>query len=70
MIPEYVNPYDCIIKVRVFALKYLIVLMLLVVESLKTTENKVKDAAQVLWWGCCHEYVTVAVYNGTCNSYT
>ena len=49
MIPEYVNPYDCIIKVRVFALKYLIVLMLLVVESLKTTENKVKDAAQVLW---------------------
>ena len=49
MISEYVNPYDCIIKVRVCALKYLIVLMLLVVESLKTTENKVKNAAQVLW---------------------
>jgi hypothetical protein len=49
MISEYVNPYDCIIKVRICALKYLIVLMLLVVESFKTTENKVKNAAQVLW---------------------
>jgi hypothetical protein len=65
VVSENIDSDNGMVKVRVCALKNFIVLMLFIVQSLKSSKQEFKDTSQVLWGRCGHKYVAKTVYYST-----